>query len=326
MRSIPPRSPVIHTLEEALTAQFYAWEQRGRGWQVWNVPVVLEPPFRPFFGHYATQQPAVDDARRSTFFGSIAEALRGERSEPSTPQSYFSEDEDDVEPELFVYEAPLVEIQTALPPDLKVSRERAAQLLCRLASARDSVAFELMGNAGGVSLQFVCSETDRCQVYQQIQAFFPEAILREESAFLAGRWQETSSSTVLVDFGLSREFVLPLRTCGNFDVDPLIAFVAALGNTNADELGILQIIFTATAHPWSESIMRAVTNEDGRPFFANFPDLARLAAQKTGEPLLAVVVRIAARGATLERAWQIARNVGGPLTQFAEPTGNEFIP
>jgi hypothetical protein len=163
-------------------------------------------------------------------------------------------------------------------------------------------------------------------VYQQIQAFFPAAILREESAFLAGRWQETSSSTVLVDFGLSREFVLPLRTCGNFDVDPLIAFVAALGNTNADELGILQIIFTATAHPWSESIMRAVTNEDGRPFFSNFPDMLRQAGQKAGEPLLAAVVRIAARGASEERAWEIARNVGGALKQFAEPAANEFVP
>jgi predicted DNA-binding transcriptional regulator AlpA len=326
MPSIPPRLPVTHTLEEALTAQFYAWEQRGRGWQVWKVPVVLEPPFRPFFGHYVTQQPAVDDGRRSTFFGSIAEALRGERSEPSTPQSYVSEDEDDVEPELFVYETPLVEIQIALPPDLKVSRERAAQVLCRLASARDPVAFELIGNAGGVSLQFVCSEADRPQVYQQIQAFFPEAILREESAFLTGRWQDTSSDVALVDFGLSREFMLPLRVSGNFDVDPLIAFVAALANTNADELGVLQIIFTATAHPWSESIMRAVTNEDGRPFFSNFPDMLRQAGQKAGEPLLAAVVRIAARGASEERAWEIARNVGGALTQFAEPAANEFMP
>ena len=29
----------------ALTRDFYAWEQRGRGWQVWPEPVELEPPF-----------------------------------------------------------------------------------------------------------------------------------------------------------------------------------------------------------------------------------------------------------------------------------------
>ena len=48
------RSPRLLPLtrEERLTAQFYDWERRGRGWQLWSYPVELEPPFRPFFGHY----------------------------------------------------------------------------------------------------------------------------------------------------------------------------------------------------------------------------------------------------------------------------------
>jgi hypothetical protein len=45
----PPASPA-----EQLTAAFYEWEIRGRGWQVWPYPVALEPPFRPFlFPHTA---------------------------------------------------------------------------------------------------------------------------------------------------------------------------------------------------------------------------------------------------------------------------------
>ena len=326
MRPEPPRLPVAQTLEEALTGQFYAWEQRGRGWQVWNEAVVLEPPFRPFFGHYVRQRPAVDDARRSTFFSSIAERLRGERSLPSTTESDVSENEDDVEPEPFTYEAPLVEIQVTLPLDLKVTRERAAQLLCLLSSGRNPVTFELVAYEGVVSLQFVCTERDRPHVYQQIQAFFPEAILRDDSGFLARHWQGKRSKPVVVDFGLSREFMLPLRTVGNFDVDPLIALVAALGETKANEVGVLQIAFIAAEHPWAESMMRAVTNDDGSPFFSDATDLVGFAKEKAGEPLLAAIVRIAARGASLERSWQIARNVGGALGQFAEPTGNEFIP
>ena len=32
---------------EILTERFYDWELRGRGWQVWNYAVDIEPPFRP---------------------------------------------------------------------------------------------------------------------------------------------------------------------------------------------------------------------------------------------------------------------------------------
>ncbi len=39
------------TVAELLTQQFYDWEIRGRGWTVYDAPVELEPPFRPFEGH-----------------------------------------------------------------------------------------------------------------------------------------------------------------------------------------------------------------------------------------------------------------------------------
>jgi hypothetical protein len=326
MRSTPSRLRLAESsLDEALTAQFYAWEKLGRGWQVWDAPVSLEPPFQPFLGHYVMLQPVADDARQPTFFGLIAEALRGEGSRPAAVEEAITEDLNE-EPEPFEYEAPLLEIQIALPPDLKVSRERAAQLLCRLASARNPVTFELVGSEGSVSLQFVCTETDRPLVCQEIEAYCPEAVLREQSGFLAGQWRRASSQAVLVDYGLSHEFMLPLRVCRNFDVDPLIALVAALGQTRTDECGALQIIFTATKNPWPESIMRAVTNDDGRSFFADFPEIVPAAQQKTSEPLLAAVVRVASRAPTEARVWEISRNVGNALGQFSDPAGNEFLP
>jgi hypothetical protein len=325
MRSRAPDPRRALSLDEVLTAQFYAWEKPGRGWQVWAEPVALEPPFQPFFGHYVTVQPVADDARRSTFFGAIAEALRGESPRPVATNDVVMNDEGPA-PEPFAYAAPLVEIQIALPPDLKVSRERAAQLLCRLASARNPVTFEVVGSEGSVSLQFVCTEADRPQVCQQIQAYFPEAVLREQSGFLAGQWRRTPSKAMVVDFGLSREFMLPLRICRDFEVDPLIALVAALGETGTGEFGALQIIFTAAQNPWPESIIRAATNDDGRSFFANFPELVTAARQKTSEPLLAAVVRVAACAESEPRTWEIAQNVGGVLGQFSDPAGNEFLP
>src|SRR5437879_1433642 len=65
--------------EEHLTDEFYCWEVRGRGWQVWDVPVLPEPPFRPFLGHTLSVIPTpreLDDARKPTFIGSLVERLR----------------------------------------------------------------------------------------------------------------------------------------------------------------------------------------------------------------------------------------------------------
>ena len=46
-----------------LTAQFYRWELRGRGWFVWPYRVALEPPFRPFEGHFLPPRPVGNDGR-----------------------------------------------------------------------------------------------------------------------------------------------------------------------------------------------------------------------------------------------------------------------
>src|SRR5437899_1223778 len=64
---------------EALTRQFYEWERRGRGWQVFNQPVALEPLFRPFFGHFVSANPGAiaDDGRKPTFLSSLFSGLLG---------------------------------------------------------------------------------------------------------------------------------------------------------------------------------------------------------------------------------------------------------
>ena len=49
---------LYHALSEYLTTQFYAWEQRGRGWKVFDQPVELESEFVPFFGHFPPERTA----------------------------------------------------------------------------------------------------------------------------------------------------------------------------------------------------------------------------------------------------------------------------
>jgi hypothetical protein len=316
-----PGAPL--TAYEALTAQFYAWEARGRGWQLSGFPVDLEPPFRPFFGHSAAPRQAVDDGRRSTFLGALAAKLRGEKPQPPPLPDW---EEDEPGPEPFAYTGPLVEIQVALPREAKPSRERAAQLLSRLASGSGPVTFELIAQGGSVTLQFACPEADRAEMREQILAHYPDAAVRDRHDLLADRWREAPPWAALVDFGLSREFMLPLRIPRDTEVDPLVSICAALRGTRADELAVLQVIFRRTVQPWPQSIMRAVTGADGRPFFADAPEMTARAEEKVSKPLVAAVIRVAVRAAAEARAWAIARSVGGALGQIADPLGNELMP
>ncbi|MDA2932941.1 hypothetical protein MYX82_01205 [Acidobacteria bacterium AH-259-D05] len=66
-------NPYPETPEQRLTRQFYQWEERGRGWQVWPYPVELEPPFTPFFSYSTPPATKIDDGRRSTFLSSLVE-------------------------------------------------------------------------------------------------------------------------------------------------------------------------------------------------------------------------------------------------------------
>lgn len=74
----------MSSIEEKLTEQFLRWELRGRGWQLWNEPVVPEPAFRPFTGHYAGAPQIIDDSRKPSGLGSflrgISDRLTGEKT------------------------------------------------------------------------------------------------------------------------------------------------------------------------------------------------------------------------------------------------------
>src|ERR1041385_6062943 len=95
-RQLQPLSP-----QERLTRQFYVWEQRGRGWQVWPYPVALEPPFRPFFYHYCPPAlPPVDDGRKPTFLSSLVDRFKS-RNLRSLPEQWLDvpENEEIIEAE-----------------------------------------------------------------------------------------------------------------------------------------------------------------------------------------------------------------------------------
>src|SRR5437016_11273994 len=96
-------------LDEQLSAQFQAWERRGRGWQVFDGPVDPEPPFRPFNGHYLPRAPLIDDGRRPTVLSSLFQRLGRKLSTELNPETATLEPEAEPQPQPLLRDA-LVEL------------------------------------------------------------------------------------------------------------------------------------------------------------------------------------------------------------------------
>ena len=316
------------TLTEQLTTVFYLWEQRGRGWQLWDRCVELEPPFEPFFFYYLPLSFPVDDGRKPTLLSSLADWFssmfqpsRSSRvSEVSTlPYSAI------LEPDPFVDESPIVELKVSLPRESKSAADVAEHFLLNLSYCRSPVSFEIAGARDSIATQFACREADFPQVAQELQAYFPDATVEKRSNSLQSLRDETKE-TFLIDFGLADEFMRPLMAFDRFEPDPLIGLIGALENLGPGETGLVQILFQAARRPWAESIMRAVTTSDGESFFADAPEMVPLAREKTQQPLFSVVLRIAAQSPSEDRAWEIARSLAGGLTTLTRPESNGLTP
>ncbi|MBI3735917.1 ATP-binding protein, partial [Candidatus Sumerlaeota bacterium] len=314
------------------TEQFYDWERRGRGWRVWEESAYLEPPFRPFFHLPVNLTPPVDDGRRHTWASLLIEKVQdwmtGKRATPAPEPIEAGLLALLEEPEIPPYEDEegLIELQVALPPTAKVTNDTFAAFLLSLAYCSHPLAFEVIGTSEAITVQLVCRESDAAPVKEQLRAHFPEARVTGAQTYLGDLWLENHEApAVVVEFGLSEEFMLPLKTLPEAR-DPLVAITGALSQLREGEIGVLQVLFESVRHPWAESVFRAVTNWDGKAFFANAPEMVGWAKEKIRSPLYAAVVRVAAKSEEEERAWQIAKALGGGLAYLDHPHVNELIP
>jgi type IV secretion system coupling TraD/TrwB family protein len=303
------------TLAERLSEQFYAWELRGRGWQEFPRPVALEPPFRPFSGYFLP--PARDDGHRPGFLSSLFASPRHEEETPEIEEP---------EPAHFLTDEFPRECVVSLPPEKAVGAETAERFLLSLSGAQFPHAFELVGLPGSLHVQLVSRPPDAGHCRNQLRAFFPEVSIDEEPAGLREVWTGSRGESIVVHFGLAREFMLPLASFRSLDPDPLLPLFGALTELEEGEAGLVQVLFERAREPWAESVMHAVLSPGGEPFFADYPELTKLAREKISRPLYAACLRIAAKSGTRSGAWRIIRDLAGALTQFGDPGGNEFVP
>jgi hypothetical protein len=303
------------TLPERLTEQFYTWELRGRGWQEFAYPVALEPPYVPFPGYFLP--PIKDDGHRPSFLGRLIAPARPPEEVPQIEEP---------EVESFASDEPLIECVVSLPREEGVKAESAERFLLALSGAELPLAFEVVGLPDELRVQLVSRAPDAGLLANQLRAFFPEVSISGEPQGLRETWTATPGETVLVHFGLAREFMLPLHSFRSLDPDPLLPLFGALSELEPGEAGLVQVVFQRVREEWAASVMRAVVTGRGEPFFADYPELTKLAKEKISRPLFAACLRVAAKSADRTAAWRIVRDLAGALTHFGAPDANELVP
>jgi hypothetical protein len=307
---------------EYYTYQFYTWEYRGRGYFLSDTPVLLEPPFIPFYRH-GYQEAPVDDGKRHTIVSRAIAKMKGKLNQPQP--TLESLDYETIDP--YIQEE--VKLKTAivvkLPEERYVIPEKMKALIVTLSYIDTAASFEIIGTATEIIIQFVCDTFNSTHIATQITAYFPECTVHETNAYSPGILKE-DTQTVIVDFGLNEEFVRPLQTIKNFTIDPLTAVFGILENLKGEERGGIQILFSGTVNKWSESIARSVTLPDGSSFFEDMPDAPKMAQDKIQSPLCAVCIRAFGQGETGYEAQIVVEKIVFALMNASKGVYNQLIP
>ena len=322
--------------EELLSAAFSSWEKRGRGWNLFDFPVELEPPFCSFYDLVNIPEPPVfDDGRQvgfwSSVFGGAASAASVQKTALATYQNQITEYQSLVkeahEPLFCRYlDAEFVELQIILPKDLKPVKRAAENLLLSFSYLSYPVSFEIIGREKEIVVQFACAETDAAHVKAQIKAHLPEVLIRETASFLVDAWVDSEPESIIVDFGLSNEFFLPLKTSSYSDTDLFVSVIGALESLEAGEVAIFQVLFQKAQNDWAQDAVSAAEYLTEIGTYPKSSGASHAVKEKTQTSLFAACFRVAAKSYSEARVWRIVKSIGAGLTALSEPTGNELIP
>ena len=312
-------------VSEQLTAQFYQWEQRGRGWHYFEEPVDPEPHFHPFFFHFVQPQvDHIDDGRRHTIVSWLGDVFK---SKPKPQPSPYEQYQDDgLYAHVFECDEPIIVFSLTQPKGHKTDKEETQQLLLMLSYCQYPISFEIVGSDSKISIQLACRDSDASHIFSQVKAYFPECIIKEQADLLEEIVSHQNKSASVIHYGLQEEFMRPLKMADGFKSDPFIGIFAALEQLQSGEYGVIQILFSGTVNPWSESIIRSVTTSDGKPFFSDAPEMIPLTKEKISSPLFGVVMRVMGVGNTVTRAQQVSSLVGNAFGRIYFSNTNSLIP
>lgn len=304
---------------EYFTYQFYTWESRGRGWFCYNEPVCLEPPFIPF-RRVQPQSGHIDESKRPTWISSLIDSIKGKKHSMREEKEIL--DYETIEPFEYTGTMDLSCHVVRVPKARKTNPEQMGSFLIMLSQTKYNVSFELFGNATEIIIQLITSAEESSIVKTFLASFFPEYTIQNHNQYLEILPPDKQTHTV--DFGLREECVRPLAIVKNFTIDPLTAIIGILDALQNDEFAGIQILFQGTVNNWRDSMMRSVSINGGKSFFADMPDAPKITQEKVSSPLFGVSIR--AFSQEQDNKNHIIQSLCHAVIQATKGSYNELMP
>ncbi|MCR8559283.1 type IV secretion system DNA-binding domain-containing protein [Mucilaginibacter sp. BJC16-A38] len=287
---------------DILTTQFYDWERQGRGWAIADFPCELEPPFRPFRGHYIRPLAIIDDGKREPWWQRLASLVMPPpdvAQPPKVPQRiarpYQGSDE-------------LSILSLSIPVTFKQHAARMEQLLVMLSCRGRPISFELIGTADEMAIQLTVRESDEEYCRTQLSAFFPELSVQNAPVDMVQYALRVAGAFAVTDFGLDEEFMRPIAMSLP-EPDCYTPLIALIDRLTGDEAIAVQVLFTGARSPWGAHMVASVTGATGKgSFFLDAPEMPGLATAKAAKPLCAVSVRALGLGRTIDEAFNVLKD------------------
>jgi len=306
---------------QLLTAQFYEWECKGRGWAVADFPCDLEPPFVPFWGHYIETGEIIDDGKRQSFWEVLFSLGESQTVGKKVPQ-----DKDPVAHPYSGISDEFTLFTITLPKHFKQHTQRITEFLVMLSYRKSSISFEIVATVDQIILQYAVQDSDAEFFYGQLRVFFPDCGIIETHDDLVLELLQSAPCLYTVDFGLAEEFMRPIAARLS-DNDPYTALFGMLDKLDNDESVIIQVLFSGVHNAWAESIVTAVSDDYLKgSFFLDAPEMPQLAREKVSAPLFAVTPRLVTISDTMERSAVLLQNMATALVHASSSHTNSLLP
>lgn len=293
---------------EKATKNFYDWELKGRGYQLFPYQVHLEPTYRDFYHSFSNTE-YVDDGKVPTIFQKIF-----------TKKSEIAEEVfEEKPPKAFEYSPFLNIYNLNFSLKQKIDSSLMLEFLNMLSETYSPVSFEIIGKEGSIDMQIVSSTDDSRRILHLLEAYFPSAAIKTESS---NRFPFNSKNTVLiVDFGYDEEFIRPIK----YSSDALTSIMTVFEGLSDGETGMLQVIFQGVNNPWADSILRSVII-GSNSFFPDSPEMLTCSKTKVSSPLFAVVFRLAVQSYDPQEAERVANELILNIITSSKSGFNSLVP
>ena len=121
----------------------------------------------------------------------------------------------------------------------------------------DHFSFEIVANQKLISFYVVAPREMSRYLEQQIQAYYPEAVMEEVSDYNIFNHK---NSVVAGSLRAKRDFIFPLKTYNRMDADPLNSLVNAMSKLGHDEGMVIQYVVRSAKGGWHRSVVKFVSD------------------------------------------------------------------